>query len=80
MEVCKSSKLLEGFAFTNYDMIVVAQFTLLVTVQKNSSIVGAVSASVLVGFSDVKNRSATDANAPWCLKRVKLASAHSMDA
>ena len=80
MKVGESSQLLEGFSFTNDDMVKVTPFTFFVLMQKHTTIIGTVTAFIDVCLLDVKNCATTYANTPWCLQGMQLASAHPVDA
>ena len=80
MKVGELSCLLEGFAFSDHNMIKETKLSLFMFVKEKTTIVGAVIPSSGEGFSDMKDGTTSNSNTPWRLNRVELTSTHAMDA
>ena len=76
MKISKFLYFLDGFALTNYNMVIVTKVTLLESMEKYTTIVSAVITINGIGLPDVKNGAATNTNAVRCLKVMQLATSH----
>ena len=79
MKVRELFHFLDGFAFTNDDVVKMAKITLLESMKQKPTIIGAMVTLHSIGLPYMKDGSATNANAVGSLKVVQLATPHTVN-